>query len=156
MARIVITVERKADLLPALEAVNDHLQAGDQLSLVGVIVAPSLVEVYAPLSGMTTSERGHDDRLNACCTLLRGIASNLPLTISLEHRVAYDWRDGRLLDALRSGSVDTLIMISAPTRRRALDRLLEAASIGDVRVVANHDRRDGRGTANWWPSALRA
>jgi hypothetical protein len=140
--RVLVAIGCQADAAPALRELG-LLGASFScaVTLLGV-GAPSLfVRSFAPLSGMTTAKGIVDLEIEAARRLTRAVAAKAP-TLSVVHapsidhlRAASSWTTPGLLEPLRLGIYDALILGRLPRGRRVRRRLLAAARASDTQVI---------------------
>jgi hypothetical protein len=145
--RVLVAIGCEADAEPALREL-DMLGASCSCSvtLLGV-VAPSLfVRSFGPLSGITTCEGILEHHIDAAGQLARAIAATAR-TLSVAHppnvdhlRAASSWTGSGVLEPLRLGVYDALIVGRLPRGRRAWRRLLAAARASETEVIVGSTR----------------
>jgi hypothetical protein len=116
------------------------------VTLVGV-VAPSLfVRSFAPLSGMTTPRGIVELQLEAAEQLAQTLAGRAQ-TLSVAHAIRVNhlrtmstWTGPDLVEPLRLGVYDALILGRLPRGRRVRRRLLAAARASETEVIVGTTR----------------
>jgi nucleotide-binding universal stress UspA family protein len=114
------------------------------VTFVGVVRPSLFVRSCAPLSGMTTSESIAQIATDAARQLAATAAAKAR-THTLDHLGASsDWNASGLLQRLRLGVYDALIIGSLPHGRRTRRRLLAAAEASGTAVIAASSARDAQ------------
>jgi hypothetical protein len=145
--RVLVAIGCDAEAEPALREL-DMLGASCSCSVTVLgVVAPSLfVRSFGPLSGMTTCEGILEHHIEAAGQLARAVAAtartlsvaNAP---SVDHlRAASSWTAAAVLEPLRVGVYDSLIVGRLPRGRRARRRLLAAARASETEVIVGSTR----------------
>jgi nucleotide-binding universal stress UspA family protein len=137
--RILMAVESRADAHFAsrrlrLLAVSHRCS----VTLLGIAHVNLFVQGYAPLSGLTTPYRIALEAQKAADRLARTAAAEADVSGVDDIEAVVGWGSRRLIEPLRLGLYDALLLGSLPPRRLARRRLLAAACASGTRVLVGN------------------
>jgi hypothetical protein len=134
--RVLVAVGREDDTGHAIGELH-VLEQSHACSVTIVAVAlPSLfVRSFAPLSGMTTVERLVEMAGDGARRLARTLAAASPAGGVDRIVTAATWDAPALIDPVRTGSFDAIVLARLPRNWRARRRLLAAACASDTDLI---------------------
>jgi hypothetical protein len=144
---VLVAIGCEADAGPALREL-DTLGASCSCSVtfLGVVVPSLFVCSFAPLSGVTTCEGILELHIEDAGQLARAVAAaaetlSVARPPSVDHlRAASSWTAPGVLEPLRLGVYDALIVGRLPRSRWARRRLLAAARASETEVIVGSTR----------------
>jgi hypothetical protein len=139
--RVLVAVQSRADAELAshrLRQLEDCFHCS--VTLLGIARLSQFVQCYAPLSGATTPDRLAMVALESAGGLAQEAAADAGIpTIDSVGAVA-GWKSVCLIDPLRHGVYDALVVGSMPRGRLARRRLLAAARASGTTVLVGEPR----------------
>jgi hypothetical protein len=139
--RVLTAVESRADAHFASRRLW-RLEASYRCSvtLLGVARCNLLIQCYAPLSGLATPHQVALLARDSAGKLAAAAAAEADLPGIDRVEAVVGWSSARLIEPLRLGVYDALVLGSMPRSRRARRRLLAAAHASGTTVLLGNDR----------------
>jgi hypothetical protein len=139
--RVLMVVQSRADAELAsrrLRQLEDSYRCS--VTLLGVARLSLLVQCYAPLSGVTTPDRLAMVALQSAGGIAQAAAADAGIPAVDSVGAAAGWKSVCLVDPLRLGVYDALVIGSLPRGRLARRRLLAAARGSGTTVLVGAHR----------------